>query len=150
MNSPPNGFGLGEAQRQIREQIRKQIRERELIDSAIELARTDDAAWRHLRTLLVKWALEDEDMRRELLGELKALGEACPGNAKAPKWTNGMLVGLVKIWTAKGPESMTVRAALSRVAREFPHLYPDDLDSLWNRYYRVRKDPEVRRIAGLK
>ncbi len=146
MSSPRNGFGLGEAQRQIREKIR----ERELIDSAIDLARTDDAAWRHLRTLLVDWVREDEAKRRELLRELTALGKGRRGNAKTDAVEDGMLVGLVDILTAQGTKRMTQKDALLMVMKMVPGVFPEDLQSLSNRYTKVRKRPEVRRIAGLK
>jgi hypothetical protein len=142
MNTPRKGLGLGDALRSRGQ--------RALAESVIERARIDSAAWRHLRTLLVTWAREDEAMRRELVGELAALGAGRRGNAAAATWANGMLVGLVKVWTSQGPDRITVCDALLRAASMFPGLYPSDFPSLRNRYYRVRNDPEVRRIAGLK
>lgn len=124
---------------------------RAVIDEALDLARVDAAAWRHLRTRLVAWVREDETLRRELAGELAALGRGRRGGAKRPDYVNGMLVGLVKVWTRPGPNRLTVEKALLQAASMFPEDYPADLQALKNLYYnKLLKDPEARRIGGLK
>ena len=109
-----------------------------VVERALHLAKFSPAAWRRLRTLLVGFASEDDGKRRELLAELQAIGKGKQGRS-VPFWTQVMLVCFVEA----RPTGMTLEAALERIQKVNAEIYPADLGSLKNRYYRAKKDAAV-------
>jgi hypothetical protein len=109
-----------------------------IVERALHLAKFSPLVWRRLRTLLVKFASADDDKRRELLADLQEIGKGKQGRS-APFWTDVTLV----VFVNGRPEGTTIDAALERIQQVNPEIYPADLGSLRNRYYRVKKNAAV-------
>lgn len=104
-----------------------------VVESALRRAKENKDAWRRLRTLLVQWAKKDEEMRRELLAELQALGKR--GAAPKPWWRALLLAEAVDVWRTAGTVK-TVDEGLHKAAALHHDLLPRDLREL----RRLRKE----------